>query len=312
MRATTVRVHSEVWREYFDEATLQRADSLRKEYRIESTGVMIQIDAYEQTDPNAPVLVCAHGGGGYSRIFIHVALALHELGYTVVLPDQYGQGFSEGSRGNFHLDLFVQNLIDTAKWARRKYGGSLYMCGGSLGSTLTYMAAGNGAPAEALILHNLYDLGANGDALALSRFALLRHIPGAEIISRTLITLLARLMPHFRIPFEVIGDFRAMVDSPGFYDIWKRDPLPIRAVTLQYLHSLFSTSPVIPFEENQLPVLVINPIRDEMTPPSVTRANYERLGGTKQYIEIEYGHWSMREDFAQEWAELVHAFLQSV
>ncbi len=304
--------HSEVWREYFDEATLRRADALRREYKITSTGVMMHIDAYERPETDAPVFLFSHGGGGYSRIFVPLALELYDLGYTVVLPDQYGQGFTEGNRGDFHVSLFVQNLVDASNWAKRRYGGRLFIGGGSFGSIMSYMAAASGAPAEALVLHNLYDLGADGDALGLSRFAPLRQTPGVQALFRTSIAILARILPRFRIPFELIGDFRNMVDTPDFYPIWKRDPLPIRGVTLRYMHSLFTTTPAIPFEENRLPALVINPIRDRMTAPSLTKANYERLGGRKRYVEIEYGHWSTKESFAPEWAKHAHDFLQTV
>lgn len=302
----------EVWREYFKPEVLKRTDELRREHFISSTGVQIHIDTYERPEPNAPVLLFSHGGGGYSRIFIPLALALYDLGYTVVLPDQYGQGLSEGDRGDFHVALFVQNLVDTANWAHERYAGTLFMGGGSFGSTMAYMAAVQCAPVKALILHNLYDLGLQGDTLALSRFARLRHIPGVQAAARMLVATGARLPPRLRIPFDLIGDFRAMVDTPGFYPIWKRDPLPIRSVTLRYMHSLFTSAPAIPFERNIIPALIINPRLDQMTDPSITRKNYDRLGGEKRYVEIDYGHWSMQEAFVQERSQLVDDFLSDL
>ncbi|NDJ63175.1 MAG: hypothetical protein GYB67_18795, partial [Chloroflexi bacterium] len=242
--------------------------------------------------------------------FIPQALALYDRGYTMILPDQYGQGFSGGGRGDFAVELFVQNVIDVAHWARDRYSGPLAMGGGSLGSAVTYLAAAGGAPVAALILHNLYDFGPHGDALNLSRFAPLRHVPGAQAVMRTMIGLGAQIAPRLRIPFRLLGDFSTMVDTPGFYDVWRTDPVPIKAVTLRYMRSLFNSPAAIPFEANRLPALVINPVRDQMTSPEVTWDNYQRLGGPKAYVALERGHWSVDEATAQLWADHADAFLQ--
>jgi hypothetical protein len=65
------------------------------------------------------------------------------------------------------------------------------------------------------------------------------------------------------------------------------------------LISFLTTPPAVPFEENQLPVLVINQGRDLMTDPAITRRNYERLGGEKAYLEIPFGHWSNQPEFRE-------------
>lgn len=303
------------WRVYHDAETMARADSLRTTAHLISGGVTLQLDLYEQPDPSAPVFVFNHGGGGYSRLFIPLALALFDRGYTVILPDQSGQGLSAGARGTATIPELVNNITDAAQWARDRYTGPLYMGGGSVGGGLTYMAAVAGAPVDAIICHNLYDFGPGGDALALSHFAPLANLPGVKTISEAVIGLLARVLPDLRIPFEWLGDFRSMVDTstaPGFYKQWKVDPVPVRSVTLRYLRSMFTSPPDVPFESNRLPVLVINPNRDRMTSPTVTRRNFERLGGPVQYAEIPFGHWALGERFVNEWVETVDTFLQGV
>lgn len=302
------------WHIYHDEQTLTRAATLREEHTIISTGVNIHIDVYPQADPDAPVFIFNHGGGGYSRLFIGLALALHDRGYTVLLPDQRGQGLSGGDRGDFTLGQFVQNICDVATWARERYAGRLVLAGGSVGGALTYMAASAGAPVDAVVCHNLYDFGTARDALAVSRFAPLTHIPGAAQVMHSLIRLGAALLPGLKIPFRLLGSFETMVDrrDTGFYDRWKNDPLPIKAVSLRYLRSVGGTPPAIPFEQNRLPVLVINPTRDRMTDPAITRRNYARLGGPKHYVEIDYGHWAMSAAYVAEWVSQVDGWLREM
>lgn len=303
------------WQRYHDADSLSRAESLRTTHSLQSTGVRIHIDVYAQPGQDAPVLLFNHGGGGYSRMFIPLALALYDAGFTVILPDQRGQGLSEGDRGDYVVNQFVQNIRDAAYWARSSFAGDLFMAGGSFGGSLTYMAASAGAPVKGIICHNLYDLGSPVDALALSRFAFMARIPGLARLISWQMALSASILPRLRVPFGLLGNFRAMVDDRagiGFYDIWRRDPVPIKRVSLRYLRSTFNSPPAVPFEANTLPVLVVNPVQDRMTHPSVTKRNYERLGGPKQYAEIAYGHWATGEAFYREWAALARQFVDSL
>jgi pimeloyl-ACP methyl ester carboxylesterase len=303
---------SDYWRIYHDDSTLQRGDALRQSFRLPSTGVQLNLDVYEQPDRGAPVIIFNHGGGGYSRLFIPIALAMYDLGYTVVLPDQRGQGFSEGDRGDFIVSDFVQNIVDAAHWARDRYRGPLFLGGGSIGGGLTYYAAAAGAPVDALVLHNLYDFGSAQDGLALSRMAPLARITGFAALAKLSTHILAALFPHFKIPYMWMGIFERMVDerAVGFFEQWRADPYPIKRVSLRFIRSMMNTPPAIPFEQNTIPALVINQTRDRMVDPAVTRRNYERLGGVKQYIEIDYGHWATGETFIHEWTGIVDRYLR--
>jgi len=56
--------------------------------------------------------------------------------------------------------------------------------------------------------------------------------------------------------------------------------------------------------------LVINQTRDRMVSPSVTKRNYDKLGGPKQYVEIDYGHWATGSQFVREYVEILDQFMQ--
>lgn len=298
--------NTDYWQTYFDPATSERSENLRRTYFVPSNGVHIHIETYERPEPDAPVVLFNHGGGGYSRLFARLALALYDRGYTVVLPDQQGQGYSAGTRGDTTISDYVQNIVDAARWAAERYAGPLFLAGGSIGGGLTYMAMAAGAPAQAAICHNLYTFASAADSLHLSRFAPLTRIPGVAAVSGALISLGARLLPGLRLPMGLMAIFERMVDArdTGFYEKWRRDPLPVRQVTLRYLHSLMSTPPAVPLENNTRPILVINPTRDRMVAPEVTRMNYERLGGSKAYAEIDYEHFSLSPAFTAAWVSL--------
>lgn len=300
------------WRVYHSPGVLERADTLRKTYSVRSTGVRLHVDAYEQKNTDAPVFIFNHGAGGYSRMFLPIALAMYDRGYTVIIPDQRGQGLSEGNRRDFRLTQFIQNIVDVTKWAKARYAGKLFLAGGSLGGALTYKAAAAGAPVRAIVCHNLYDFGDPKQTLALSSFAPAAKVPGLAQLFSLVTRSFAALMPWLPLPYRALAHFDRMVDErvEGFYDKYKRDPYPIKWITLGYLASMFRTPPAIPLERNTIPVLVINQTRDKMTDPAITRRNYERLGGPKEYAEIDYGHWSIGGTFEQEWTSLVDDFLK--
>ena len=295
------------WQTYFDSKMVSRAEAKRTTHQVASTGVQLHLDAFEQPELRAPVIIFNHGAGGYSRLFTPLALELNTRGYTVLLPDQMGQGLSGGTWRDLSIAVFVQNLMDVANWARERFAGPLFMAGGSLGSGLTYHAAAAGAPVNGIICHNLYEFGRASDALAFSRFAWATTVPGLPGFFARVIQLVGTLLPGLPLPYRLLGRFDRMVDrrEREFYAKWQADPVPLRWVTLGYLHSMFSTKTAVPYEQNNLPILVINPTRDEMVNPAITRHNYERLAGPKTYAELAYGHWALSQAFVADWVDLV-------
>ena len=286
------------WRRYHSEQLVERSDRIREELAIRSTGVNIHIDVYPNPDPHSPVVIFNHGAAGYCRLLVPLALLFHARGYTVVLPDQRGQGLSGGRRGDYTISECVQNVVDVAHWARNRFDSPLFMAGGSVGGGITYYAAAAGAPASAIACLNLFDFGNGTDGLRISRLASLARY---RVIVKALKAGMAISKPlHWvRVPFTWIGAFDRLVDERDttFQTQWDADPVPPRLVSLRSLASNVSTTPAIPFEQNQTPVLVINQSLDRMVDSGVTRYNFDRLGGTKRYLEVPFGHWSSQPRF---------------
>jgi pimeloyl-ACP methyl ester carboxylesterase len=288
------------WHTYYDRNTVLRSSELRQEFYINSTGVQIHLDVYERPEMNAPVVIFNHGGAGYGRLFTEVALMFYDLGYTVVLPDQRGQGFSGGARGDYTIAEITQNVVDTVKWAKQRYDTPIFMVGGSVGGALTYYGAAAGGEVEAIACLNLFDFGNGRDGLAISRLAFLSRYPAALNAIQVAMSA-GQIAGRLRLPFNWFGVFEKLMDERDavFQRKWDADPIPPRYVSLRSLHSNLTTPPAVPFEHNNVPVLVINQALDKMVDPAVTRRNYERLGGKKHYVEVPFGHWSSQKAFWQ-------------
>jgi len=298
-------VGSDYWRVYYDREVIEYSARTREEFRIPSTGVELHVDVYPHPRSDAPVLIFNHGAAGYCRLFVQLAKSFHERGYTVVLPDQRGQGLSEGRRGDYTIAECVENVVDVAHWAKRRFGTPVFMSGGSVGGALTYYAASAGAPADAVACLNLFDFGNGLDGMAISRMAPLASSPAIARLMKAGIVFFTPFH-SLRIPFNWLGAFNHLMDDRDavFQAQWNADPIPPRLVSLRSLASNVSTSPAVPFERNRVPVLVINQSLDRMVDANVTRNNYERLGGPKRYLEVPFGHWSSQPEF---WETIVRA-----
>lgn len=295
------------WRVYAGREAARRSDALRQTYQLRSAGVVLNVDVYPQPKRDAPVVLFNHGSAGYARLFVRLALEFHDLGYTVVLPDQKGQGFSGGTRGDCTVADATQNIVDVARWAKARFEGPLFMAGASLGGGLTYAAAAAGAPVQAIACLNLFDFGERLTGQALARFPV-------PVPPRFLLRPFIRLLGWLRLPFGWFGRFDHLTDESdaAFQAQWRDDPVPPKQVSLRALASLVTTSPAIPFERNTIPVLVLNQEADKMVSPALTRRNYLRLGGPKQYVLLKgAGHWSNRPPFLQEVASGCDAWFRT-
>jgi pimeloyl-ACP methyl ester carboxylesterase len=296
------------WRTYCSDEILRRSDAVRQVHTIRSTDVEIHIDVYPHPATDAPVVIFNHGAAGYCRLFASMALLFNDCGFTVVLPDQRGQGLSGGTRGDYTLQECVQNIVDVAWWAKRRFQTPLHMAGGSVGGGLTYYAAAAGAPVAAIACLNLFDFGNGGDGIRISRFSPLARNASLVKLMRGCVTAL-RPLYGLRIPFAWVGAFHKLMDGRDaeFQAQWDADPVPPRLVSLRSLASNMTTPPAVLFEQNRIPTLVINQSLDEMVDPGATRNNYDRLGGPKDYLEVPFGHWSSQPEF---WETIVGACVE--
>lgn len=288
------------WRKILRTEDVRWAEAQSLGYRIPSNTIGIHLDVYPQAASDAPVLVLAHGLLTYGKLLIPLARAFFEQGYTVICPDNAGNGFSGGVRGGQTVGEAAAVLVDATIWARQRFDGPIYLMGLSLGGALAYAAAAAGAPVSAISCLDLFTF---DDPRSLR-----------ELVARpeTLAILpalrpLAALLGWVRVPVEWVHRIEESVapEERDQIQVLLADPLPPRQITLRALISATTTPPAVPLEHNTVPVLVLNQELDRVLSPAVTRTNFARLGGPKRYVELPgRAHWSMQPEF---WAPIVAA-----
>lgn len=253
----------------------------------DSAGGRIHLDVY-RGDPGRPTVVLSHGMAGYGRLLANFAWVLHRRGFNVVLPDLKGYGHNPGQRGHWRWHELVQNLLDSCRWATANLGPRVHLAGASMGGPLAYHAVCHGAAVRSLICYCLFDLSWPDFIRASSRFGPLTPLAGASV------KLWARLLPRLPLPATLVSSYDNLSSDPAFNRTVKRDPLAGNWMSVAAAAELIGTPLPVPFERfDRVPVLVLNPEADAMTPSRFTRRAYEALGtGRKQYLPIPgEGHW---------------------
>jgi alpha-beta hydrolase superfamily lysophospholipase len=238
-------------------------DHLREEW-LDSAGGRIHLDIYERWSER-PVAVLSHGMAGYGRLLANVAWVLHRRGFNVVLPDLKGYGHNPGRRGGWRWGELVQNLLDACRWAEANVNPAVCLGGASMGGPLAYHAACRGEPVKALACYCLYDHTWPDLQRAISRFGPLTPVAGPAF------RLLARLMPRLPLPATMIASYYTLSNDPAFNRTVRSDPMAGNVITLGAAVELIGTPLPIPFEAFDLvPILVLNPEEDEITPSRFT------------------------------------------
>lgn len=286
------------WRNYYSNETLEQVDQLIYATTLRSTGVTLHLDLFQQNKRKSPVVILNHGAAGYGKLLLPLALRLYERGYNIILPDRKGQGFSGGTRGDYTIKESTGNIVDVIRWANVAYEGPIYVAGGSLGGALSYYAACETSHVKAVACLNLFDFSFNSDGIRFTGID--RYVDSHKLsIALEIDSTLSTPWQWCRIPFNWILSFENMMEDEDkhFLDYWYRDPLPNRMVSLRSLYSYLNSPPPIPFELNELPVLVLNQEYDHLADPELTRNNYDRLEGPKDYHTLPFGHWASRDKF---------------
>lgn len=260
---------------------------------IPSPSAGIHLDIFSQPKPAAPVVMAVHGLMTYGRLFVPLAKAFFEQGYTVVCPDIGGNGFSGGVRGDMPVAQATEQMVDAALWVRQRFDGPLFLLGISLGGPVAYATASAGAPVSALACLDLFPFD-DPDAMRqiVAQPGMLDWLPALKALSA--------IFGWVRVPTRWLAKIENAVPDDEQITIqpWLNDPLVPREISLRSLVSAVTTPMAVPLERNTTPTLVLNQANDRLLPPDVTRATFLRLGGPKQYVEFEHApHWSFTPAF---------------
>jgi alpha-beta hydrolase superfamily lysophospholipase len=242
-------------------------------------------------DPRAVVLLI-HGIAEHSGRYEHVGRALAERRFDVVAIDLRGFGKSGGRRA--HVSTFDDYLDDVEDQLAelRVLHLPVVLLGHSMGGLIALSYAMSARPRP--------------DLLALSAPALGANIPAPL---RVAAPLLARVVPHLRVPAPISGEL--LSTDPAVGAAYDADPLIVRATTPALGAALIRQMQWANAHLDQLtvPTLVLHGADDQLVParstrdlgdrPLVTRRAYPSL---RHELFNEPAHPSIVRDLA-DWLE---------
>lgn len=280
------------YEKFFGKNVIEFAQNEIQEDWIESADGEIHLDIFTK-DIEAPTIVFSHGMAGYGRLLIPYAYRLFSYGFNVILPDLKGYGHNKGQRGHWKWNNLVDNVVDTSKYAKNNFNGEIYLAGGSMGGVIAYHSVCKGAPVKAVACYCLFDF---QDMELIKESS--SYGPFTPLVKSSL-TWLSRVVPNFSIPASSVSSYDNLSDSSEFNNLVKNDPLGGNKMTLTAAAEMTSVLLPIAFEYFDLvPILVIQPGADKMTPAKFTRRAYDKLGTKdKKYLELEdRGHWVLDDE----------------
>lgn len=301
------------WKNYmikwFGKELIEKWNNWVTEDYIKSNKRTIHLEVYDSGNSEATTIIFSHGIAGYARVLLPFIIPLREKGYNLVIPDLQGYGYNEGLKGDFEWNAHVENLIDSVKYAKKRFNGKIILGGASMGGPLAYAAACRYNEINALVCWCLWDFSDKEFMLKETNTKGLTYllIPFFKIAS--LIFGKSRLKTYKLISYDTLSD------SPEMNALVKKDPQAGTHITLRGASSLILQSkPDIKHENFELPVLVFQPGNDEMTPKYYTKKTYEKLGSkNKKYIELEgAAHFPTQKEYYLKWADETDRFLKKI
>jgi alpha-beta hydrolase superfamily lysophospholipase len=259
---------------------------------IDSAGSKIHLDLCIK-DKAAPTIVFSHGMAGYGRLLAPYACRLFAMGFNILLPDLKGYGHNKGQRGHWKWSDLVENLIDTSLYAKKRFQGDLFLAGGSMGGVIAYHAVCQGAPVKAAACYCLFDF---QDMELIKESS--SYGPFTPLVKASL-KWLSKAAPNFSIPASRVSSYDNLSDCAEFNNLVKQDPLGGNTMTLTAAAEMTSVVLPIPFEKfDKVPILVIQPGADKMTPAKFTKKAFDLLETpAKKYVELEgRGHWVLDDE----------------
>lgn len=276
---------------------------------IESCGRRLNLEIYDTGDPVAPTLVFSHGIAGYARVLLPFLIPLREKGYNIIAPDLTGYGYNEGTKGDFEWNIHVQNLCDTVEYSKKRFQGKILVGGASMGGPLAYAAACRCDGLAALVCWCLWDL---------SDTEYVRNetaTKGLTYILLPFLKILSKIWGRLRIKTYALISYDTLTDSPEFNALIKKDPQAGTHITLNGAVSILLQSKMpLPFDAFSLPVLVVQPGSDRMTPAKYAKKAFARIGSRrKRYIELAgAAHFPIQRAYYHTWADEFDTFINNL
>ncbi|QGU00335.1 hypothetical protein SYNTR_1741 [Candidatus Syntrophocurvum alkaliphilum] len=269
----------------------------------------INLEIYDSGDNTRPTLVFAHGIAGYARVLLPFLIPLREKGYNIIAPDLQGYGYNGGLKGDFDWDAHVQNLKDTVDYAKKRFTGKIILGGASMGGPLAYATATRYKNVDALACWCLWDF--NDREFMLNE----TNTKQFTYLLIPIFKVLSNILGKMRLKTYTLVSYDTLSASKELNELIKDDPQAGTHITLKGALSLvLKSKPDIPHNEFTLPVLVLQPGDDRMTPVKYIEKTFNQLASkNKKYVKLKgCEHFPIEKEFYVRWAEEFDRFIKEL
>lgn len=301
------------WKNYMDKCfgseLIDKWHEHVKEDWIKSNGKNIHLEIYDTGNLESPTLIFSHGIAGYARVLLPFLVPIREKGYNIIAPDLQGYGYNDGIKGDFEWDIHLQNLKDTVDYARKRFKGKVILGGASMGGPLAYATAARYQNVDALACWCLWDFSDKEFMLNETNTKQFTYM------LMPILKILSLIIGKMRIKTYALVSYDTLSDSKELNQLVKNDPQAGTHITLKGATSLvLHSKPDIPHHEFTIPVLVVQPGGDRMTPVKYIEKTFKQLGSNKKkYIKIDYcAHFPLEKKFYARWAEEFDCFVKNL
>ena len=277
--------YNDYWFEYVLEEDPNKIKDLIREEYINSQGLKIHLDIYDEEAPRDKTIIFIHGTSVYSRFYAEWLYNLYKEGFRIVAPDMIGHGKTEGKRGHFTMERFSQEVSDVVEYVINHYGEKIAVMGSSLGGITSLYATAFEPRIKAAVCHNaaIFNEKAYKKLIKMNWFLK---------ILRPLVPGVAKIVPKLKISTLLYLDFEKLAKSKEVKDktdYLLEDPLLSLKYTTTSIRTQMRAPLAKPIEEIETPIMIINGDEDVLFSEEYMTEIYERLTCKHKKLEIIEG-----------------------
>jgi len=249
-----------------------------KEIKIESDGLKLYAKI-AIADKTSPTIILLHGLGFYSFEYDNFAPLLNKAGYNTVAFDFRSCGKSEGRRGYWTIDDYVEDTKNVVDYVKTNINNKIILLGNSLGADVAIkLTAKYPDSIRAIVSANcatrIADFALNPfRKFLLSLLRLVRFIP-------------FRINVNYFIPYELIFE-----DKNRAKDLYKDELVTdARKFSLSTYEDIFSWDMTKIVPNIKVPILILQGKKDRLQPLNQAQMLYDAANEPKEIIYTETGH----------------------
>ena len=268
-------------------------NSLPDEETLSWRGCSIHVDRY-RNDRSSTRLVLLHGLGTNARMMTCIAgHALSRLGYDVSAPDMPYVGATRTSHDWFAYNDWVQLVTGFIELISERDDRPVVLFGFSVGGMLAYDVSCINHRVAGVCASCFIDLSDRDVRRAIATN------PGWNMMMERVGGALVKSRVKLKVPLETFANRKTISNDPSLNDILARDRSSLGGrFPLAFLDSLRRHSPTVaPEAYKTVPVALLQAELDYNIPPSTNRRFFDRIAGSKRYVELpSAGHIPLNVD----------------